>query len=74
MIEIKKLRKAFGDQIIFSDFSLEIKDNEFVAFTGASGCGKTTLLNIIGGIEPIDGGEIIVNGLNITKTRNLQSY
>jgi len=74
MIQIKKLRKVFDDQTIFNDFSLEIKDKEFVAFTGASGCGKTTLLNIIGGIEPIDGGEIIVNGLNITKTRNLQSY
>ena len=74
MIRIENLKKAFDTHVIFDGFSLEIPDKEFVVFTGASGCGKTTLLNMIGGIEPADSGEIIVDDLNITKTRNLKTY
>lgn len=51
-----------------------IRNNEFVVFSGKSGCGKTTLLNIIGGIETIDEGEILVNGINITQKKNLLYY
>ncbi len=74
MIIIKELNKAFGEHVIFRDFSMEIEDNEFVVFTGASGCGKTTLLNMIGGIEKADSGKIVVNDLDITKERNLRLY
>lgn len=74
MIQIRELNKAFGEQIIFRDFTLEIKEGEFVVFTGPSGCGKTTLLNMIGGIEPVDDGEVLIDKLNITKTRNLQKF
>lgn len=74
MIRINGLKKSFGEHIIFNDFSLEIKPKEFVVLTGASGCGKTTLLNMIGGIEPTDSGEILVNGTDITKKRNLKQY
>lgn len=74
MIQIKHLKKSFGDHIIFEDFSLEIPDREFIVFTGPSGCGKTTLLNMIGGIEQTNGGEILVDGLNIAKTKNLRTY
>ena len=74
MIQINGLKKSFGEHVIFNDFSLEIKPTEFVVLTGESGCGKTTLLNMIGGIEPIDSGEILVNGVNITKKRNLKRY
>lgn len=74
MIQVKDVRKSFGDHVLFDGLSLEIADGEFVVFTGASGCGKTTLLNMIGGIEPVDAGEIIVESLNITKTKNLKRY
>ncbi len=74
MIRIENLKKAFDTHVIFDGFSQEIPDREFVVFTGASGCGKTTLLNMIGGIEPADSGEIIVDDLNITKTKNLKTY
>ena len=43
-------------------------------FTGISGCGKTTLLNMIGGIEPIDSGTILVDDLDIAKSKNLRRY
>ena len=74
MIEISNLKKSFGDHVIFQDFSLTIPDKEFVVFNGPSGCGKTTLLNMIGGIEPIDSGSIIVDGLNIFNHRSLRKY
>lgn len=74
MISISKLCKRFDDHIIFDDLTLEINDNEFVVFSGKSGCGKTTLLNMIGGIESVTNGHIIVNDLEITKEKNLRTY
>ena len=74
MIEIKNLNKSFGENVIFKDFSCQIKDGEFVVFAGKSGCGKTTLLNIIGALEKPDGGEIIVDGIDITKRKNQKNY
>lgn len=74
MVKIKALYKAFGEHVLFKNYSLNIAQNEFVVFTGASGCGKTTLLNMIGGIEPVDDGSIIVDGITITKEKNLRRY
>lgn len=74
MIEIKNMNKSFGDKVIFKDFNLEIKDQEFVVLSGKSGSGKTTLLNIIGGIEKVDSGEVLVDNQDITKEKNLLDY
>lgn len=74
MIEIKHLYKKFGQHTIFEDFNLEIKSGDFVIFTGKSGCGKTTLMNIISSLEPADAGEIIVDGIEIRKRRNQLRY
>ena len=74
MIEIRNLNKKYDDIEIFKDFNLTINDGEFVIFCGESGCGKTTLLSIIGAIEPADSGEIIVNGIDITKKKNVRKY
>lgn len=74
MIEIKNVCKAFGDHVIFDDLNLTIADGEFVIFSGPSGCGKTTLLNMIGGLEPINKGMITVNGIDISKKKNKLHY
>ncbi len=52
------LKKAFGNQLLFSDLSLEIRRGERVALIGANGTGKTTLLKIIQGLLSPDGGEV----------------
>lgn len=59
-IILKNVYKVFGDVIAVNDFSLEIKDKEFVVFVGPSGCGKTTTLRMIAGLETITAGEIYI--------------
>ena len=74
MIQIQNIRKAFDTSILFDDYSLNIEDGDFVIISGASGCGKTTLLNIIGSLEPIDAGSIIVDGIDITRRKRQTEY
>lgn len=74
MIELKAVKKSFGDRVLYQNLNLQIADGEFVVLTGASGCGKTTLLDMIAGIEPIDSGTILADGLDITKRKNRLTY
>lgn len=74
MICIQNLCKSFDDKVIFNDFNIDIADGEFVIFAGNSGCGKTTLLNMIGGIENPDKGTICVDGVNICLAKNKKDY
>lgn len=62
MIEIVNLSKMFDNKILFENFNLTIEDGEFICFSGKSGTGKTTLLNMIGLLEPLSGGEIKYDG------------
>lgn len=73
-VEIKNVSKHFGEKRLFDNFSCDIEQGDFVVITGASGCGKTTLLNMIGGLEPVTSGKISVAGLEITNQKNLQIY
>ena len=74
MIEIRNLTKQFGKQMLFHDFNLKIKDGEFVVVMGKSGCGKTTLLNMIGGIEAYDSGVIAVDRSVVGKRNTQLNY
>lgn len=74
MIEIQKLSKSFGRKTLFQDYNLSIEQGEYVVFSGASGCGKTTLLNMIGSLENYDSGHILVDGLDIGNRKNQQKY
>jgi len=58
-LEIRKLGKSYGKQTVFENFNIKFEDNVINCILGASGCGKTTLLNIISGLEDYDYGEII---------------
>lgn len=74
MIKVDGISKSFGIKVIFNDFSLEINENDFIVVSGVSGCGKTTLLNIIGSLEPVDSGKVIVDGKDISKKSNQIEY
>ena len=63
-IEIKNLTKSFGEKRVIDGLSLSLPERGFVAITGKSGRGKTTLLRILVGLEKPDSGEIIFNPAN----------
>ncbi len=74
MIELKNLVKKFDNRTIIDNVNLTIKDGDFVVLSGASGCGKTTLLHIIGGIEEPTAGQVLVDGKDISVKKNLVHF
>ncbi len=66
MLELRDIRKQYGegDSVVHAlgGVSLKFRENEFVSILGASGCGKTTLLNIVGGLDRYTSGDLIING------------
>ncbi len=70
IVEIKHLTKNFTDKEktvkALDDINLEIKEGSFVSIIGGSGCGKSTMLRIIGGLETEYDGEVLVGGENVT--------
>ncbi|MGN0759988.1 MAG: ABC transporter ATP-binding protein [Candidatus Ventricola sp.] len=71
MLELRNIVKIYqggtvNETCLFSDFSLTIPDRQFVCVVGSNGSGKTSLLNIICGSIPIDEGQVLIGGENIT--------
>ena len=62
MIEAVNITKGYNNEAVVSDFNLKIEKGDFIAITGESGKGKTTILNMLGLLEKPDFGEVIVEG------------
>lgn len=69
VLEIENISKKFNDRPVLSGLSFTVEFGEFLSILGASGCGKTTLLRIIIGIEHPDTGSIIKDNADITASR-----
>jgi NitT/TauT family transport system ATP-binding protein len=61
-VTVKHLWKEFGDQVVLENVNLHIGDHEFVTIVGASGCGKTTFLRMLLGIETPSRGTFLIDG------------
>ena len=74
---IKKVYKTASDRVVaLKDINLKFRESEFVSILGQSGCGKTTLLNIIGGLDRYTSGDLIINGKSTKrfKDRDWDAY
>ncbi len=67
LIELKNLTKNFEDQQVLRGINLDVYENEFLTLLGPSGCGKTTTLRIIAGFEEPSDGQVLFNGIEISK-------
>ena len=74
MLELKKISKVYHTagltQKALDDVSIIFRKNEFVSILGQSGSGKTTMLNIIGGLDNYTDGDLIINGISTKKYKN----
>ena len=68
-IRIRGLTKEFDNGYVYRDFDLDLHDGEFISIFGPNGCGKSTLINLISGLAPMDSGEVLYNGKPIGQTK-----
>lgn len=72
LLSIEHLKKSYDDNLILDDIDLEVHQGEVIVLVGPSGCGKSTMLRCINALEPIQGGEIKLNGEKIDpKNKNI---
>jgi putative ABC transport system ATP-binding protein len=67
VLRLSAVTKRFGPRTVLNAISLELAAGEYVAVIGDSGIGKSTLLNVVAGLEPVDGGEILFGEAQITR-------
>lgn len=79
MLELKNISKIYNpglvtEMCLFDGFNFTVNDGEFVSVIGSNGSGKTSMLNIICGSIPINGGEVLINGKSINKKKDFERY
>lgn len=64
-ITIRGLKKNFGGSVLYDGLDLDVPQGRFISIFGPNGCGKSTLINLIAGLIPFDGGEILFDGRHV---------
>ena len=77
ILELIHIKKSFGDTMVLKNIDLRVEPGEFITLLGSSGCGKTTTLRIIAGLEECDSGQVLLEGHDVTyeapEKRNLNT-
>jgi putative ABC transport system ATP-binding protein len=66
VLSLRGVTKRFGARAVLNNVSLDLAAGEYIAIIGESGIGKSTLLNAIAGLEPVDAGEVVFEGQQLT--------
>lgn len=79
MLELKNISKIFNpgsvtEMCLFDDFNLSVTEGEFLSIVGSNGSGKTSLLNIICGSIPIEGGQVLIDDEDVTALEDHKRY
>ena len=67
LLKIENIKKSYGKTDVLKSISLSVAENESLAIVGSSGSGKSTLLYILGALEKVDAGQILINGIELAK-------
>ena len=73
ILTVSHLKKAYGENTVLDDVSFSVKKGEVIVILGPSGCGKSTLLRCINALEPIQGGEVLLDGEPVHGSKNLSA-
>src|SRR5262245_54615343 len=68
-ITVRGLRKRFNEMTVYDGFDLDIPRGKIISVFGPNGCGKSTLINLMAGLIPKDGGEILFDGFKVEDVR-----
>jgi len=74
IISLKKIEKYFNDLHVLQDITFDVEDGEFVSIIGSSGCGKTTILKIIGGLVNFSKGALTIGGGPVEAARQRREF
>lgn len=79
MLELKNISKVYSpgtvnEHILFRHFDLTVPDGQFISVVGSNGSGKTSMLNLICGSIPVDEGQVLVNGKDVTRMKEHRRY
>jgi NitT/TauT family transport system ATP-binding protein len=68
-VTIRGLSKRFGKTVIYDDFDLDIPRGELISVFGPNGCGKSTLINMVAGLIPLDAGQVLFDGMLLSEIK-----
>jgi NitT/TauT family transport system ATP-binding protein len=69
LMTIRGLRKSFDGAAVYDDFAIDLPLGHFISIFGPNGCGKSTFINMVSGLMPMDAGEVLYDGQRISQTR-----